>query len=556
MYEPNSVTLAIVKSRISPEFWQARVEKALRSEKAMRKVAKRVAQGVSLNEAIRKAVPPHRRSWVIRNWKAYQREGFEALMDLRTPREPELSRACEAIIQAARQTDPKVTADRVLEILRSQRLKDLPSRSTIWKHFARVDGRAHYAEKKQPVAEKVEHLQYAGGELMRAAELETGAIAALTDGVKALAEEAERASRGRTPARDVAYRNELGHFTGTYNRKRRRKRGEQIASYLRSAEEKAEGRVPSWPRFVHERRETLEPKLAMMAYAPLVTGTKGWNALRASEAAGLLHLRDGAWVRLFLETGRPWHLRGKELLKKLASQKRLVMAKPAGTQPPACDADWCNEALASHGIQPLTGIVATDATALPHAGTAVVSAVGKLANAAWWTARSPSLRLNRALIDYECALELALRHANSLMLVDPYIDPTDRHQYGDLLRILAKLQHRSVKPLVEIHRAAWYGAGNDKRPKVPDVVAALLPGLTATAKTTGTSFEVFLWDDIHDRYLVTDLIGISLPHGFGTTTARNAVTTWTRLGRTDRDSVQRDFDPAHRAPRHRFKVLA
>jgi hypothetical protein len=265
-------------------------------------------------------------------------------------------------------------------------------------------------------------------------------------------------------------------------------------------------------------------------------------------------LRDSAWIRLFLETGRPWHMRGKELLKKLGTQKRLVPAKPARPQAPTNDAEWCDEALASHGRQPLTGILATDATAAPHTGTPIVSSVSKLTSAAWWTARSPSLRLGRTLAEYEAALELVLRHANSLMLVDPYIDPTDPHQYSDLLRILAKLQHRSAKPLVEVHRAAWYGAGNDKRPRVHEVVAALTPGLSATATQVGTSFEVFLWDDIHDRFLISDLIGISLPYGFATTRAPNAMTTWTRLGRADRDLVQRDFDSALRAPRHRFKV--
>ena len=265
-------------------------------------------------------------------------------------------------------------------------------------------------------------------------------------------------------------------------------------------------------------------------------------------------LRDGSWVRLFLETGRPWHLRGKELLKKLGSQKRLVPAKAALVQDPASDAEWCDEALASHGKQPLAGIVVTDATAGPHKGTAIVSSVSKLTSANWWITRSPSLRLGRTLADYETALEIVLRHANSLMLVDPYIDPSDAHQYSDLLRILGRLQDRSVKPLVEVHRAAWYGPGNDKRPRVQEVVDALSPALTATAKQVGTSFEVFLWDDIHDRYLISDLIGISLPFGFATTRALNAVTTWTRLGRADRDSVQREFDPAHRLPRHRFKV--
>ncbi len=262
----------------------------------MDKVARHVSRGLSLNEAIRRSMPAGRRSWVIRNWAAYKRDGFEALIDRRTPREPVLSRECEGIIQAARETDPEVTAGRVLEILQGRKLKNLPSPSTIWLHFARVDARTRYAKKKAQAVEKVEELPYAGGELVRAAELETGAIAALTDEVKVLAEEAELASKGRTPTRDVEYRDDRGRFTDTYNRRRKRKAGQAIASYLRSAEEKGEGRVPSWPRFVQERRETLEPKLAMMTYAPLVSDTKGWNALRASEAAGLLPLTGFAYM--------------------------------------------------------------------------------------------------------------------------------------------------------------------------------------------------------------------------------------------------------------------
>jgi hypothetical protein len=147
-----------------------------------------------------------------------------------------------------------------------------------------------------------------------------------------------------------------------------------------------------------------------------------------------------------------------------------------------------------------------------------------------------------------------LRHANSLLFIDPFIDPTDHHQYGGLIKILASLQTRSVKPLVEIHRVAWYQGGNDKRPQVKEVVAALQPSIQAVAKGAGISVEVFLWDNIHDRYLITDLIGISLPHGFGTTRAPNTQTTWARLGRNDRDLVQREYDAAHRQPRHRFTV--
>jgi hypothetical protein len=32
----------------------------------------------------------------------------------------------------------------------------------------------------------------------------------------------------------------------------------------------------------------------------------------------------------------------------------------------------------------------------------------------------------------------------------------------------------------------------------------------------GLQAEVFIWDDFHDRYLITDIIGINLPYGFDT----------------------------------------
>lgn len=266
------------------------------------------------------------------------------------------------------------------------------------------------------------------------------------------------------------------------------------------------------------------------------------------------NLHDGTWLKTFDASTRAWHLRGKELLKKLRVQKRLVQSRAARPAAPQTDAEWCLEALASHERLPLAGIIAGDAVAKQHETNPAVCAIGRLASAPWWTKRSSSVRLARTLADYRTALDPILRHANSLMFIDPFIDPTDVHQYGDMLQLLAALKSRSSKPLVEVHRAAWYGGGNDKRPRVKDVADALTPRLQAVAQATGISVEVFLWDDIHDRYLITDLVGISLPYGLGTTRAPNSFTTWTRLGREDRDSTQRDFDPAHRTPRHRFKV--
>ncbi len=266
------------------------------------------------------------------------------------------------------------------------------------------------------------------------------------------------------------------------------------------------------------------------------------------------NLRAGEWAKTFDDSSRRWHQRGKELLKKLWTQKRIVLADPATAAKPQSDADWCVEALASHSVRPLAGVIAADATAAQHARNTIVSSVSRLPSAPWWASRSPSLRLGRTRADYEMALAPVLRHANSLMFVDPFIDPTDRSQYSDLMKLLAGLGTRSIKPLVEIHRAAWFGGSNDKRPRVNDVVAALTPAITNIAMSAGLSLDVFLWDEIHDRYLISDLVGIALPYGFGTTTKPGAETTWHRLGRKERDSVQRDFDPAYRQPRHRFTI--
>jgi hypothetical protein len=131
MDEPRSPQLVIVKSRLSPESWRAQVEAAQEADALLARIAARVKQGDTLNEATAGEAPRSRRSWVMRHWKRWQKQGVEALIDARLPREPTLSRSCEGLIQAARQADPHVSVERVLEILQEQRVKPLPSLSTV-----------------------------------------------------------------------------------------------------------------------------------------------------------------------------------------------------------------------------------------------------------------------------------------------------------------------------------------------------------------------------------------------------------------------------------------
>lgn len=311
MDEPTNPDLIRVKSRVTAETWQKRVAEAKADEAVIKAILKRVGEGASLNTAIARELPENRRSWAIRQVPAYRRRGIEALIDARIPREPKVSTRCREVVQAARGANPRLTTEQALRLLSDGGVSPLPSESTIKREFSKVDERRKYVRKKArredgrgvaPPVEKVEEaaeiveLPFAGGELLMAAELEAGGITVLTKEVVLIGKRAIEASAGKAATKDVAYRDSDGHFTSTYNRRRKRKNNEQTASYLRSAEEKAEGRVPSWARFTHERPATIDAKLRMLVVAWMVVGSKGWDSLRAPDVAGLTALTGFAYM--------------------------------------------------------------------------------------------------------------------------------------------------------------------------------------------------------------------------------------------------------------------
>ena len=100
MNEPTSPQLQRVKSRISAESWERRVEQATRNEVVIKAVLAEVAGGVTLNEAMARQLPASRRSWALRLIPGDREHGFEALIDTRTPREPKAGKGCRQALQA------------------------------------------------------------------------------------------------------------------------------------------------------------------------------------------------------------------------------------------------------------------------------------------------------------------------------------------------------------------------------------------------------------------------------------------------------------------------
>ena len=259
-------------------------------------------------------------------------------------------------------------------------------------------------------------------------------------------------------------------------------------------------------------------------------------------------LRNGEWRRSFASDARAWHRWGKELIRKLATQGRLIQFPPELPGPPPDDRGWCAEALATRSVRAFTGgVVVTGPVKSTYPNEPLVARINQLENAQWWAARSPSVTLTRTFADYERHLDPVLRCSNSLLFIDPYLDPA-KDRYREIGALLALAGDRTPAPRIEIHRGSREGRRDKEgsyfehhfREKLADPLRA-----------AGLQAEVFVWDDFHDRFLISNLIGISLPNGFDTAQDPNALTRWTRLGRGDRDDVQREFDVASK--RHKLQ---
>jgi hypothetical protein len=266
-------------------------------------------------------------------------------------------------------------------------------------------------------------------------------------------------------------------------------------------------------------------------------------------------LRDGEWHRLFATTDRSWHRRAKEIVRKLADHGRLARFPATLPSPPTHDQEWCAEALGTHRTSPLSGgIIVTQSVKAGFEDQRLVARVDRLAETPWWTARSPSTRLARTNADYQTHLEPILRCANSIMFIDPHLDPT-RYGYRDFVQLLLRAGGRTPSPLLEIHRVCYEGSGPGRQILTEqEIEQRFRDELAGQLRAAGARVEVYVWDDFHDRYLVSNLIGLLMSNGFDA--GGGSPVTWARLGRKEKDDVQREFDPASgcHALRTRFTV--
>jgi hypothetical protein len=263
-------------------------------------------------------------------------------------------------------------------------------------------------------------------------------------------------------------------------------------------------------------------------------------------------LCDGDWSRWCNDRDRlrSSHRLAKEILRKLKDRNRLRSFPRQSTGSPVNAVDWCTEALSSHRKSPLSGIITTDSTKQNFKADPMIASIEKLPGCNWWQARSCSAVLERTTESFLTALEKILDCANSLMFIDPNLDPSSN--YNEFFRLLEPLQERRPIPQIELHRSFCLGDGPQRRILSQSQGMKLFQPLDAKLQPLGLHADVYFWQDFHARYLITDLLCILAEAGFDTTWTKQK-TTWARLSSADRDNIQRDFDPAVRSMALKFQ---
>jgi hypothetical protein len=153
-------------------------------------------------------------------------------------------------------------------------------------------------------------------------------------------------------------------------------------------------------------------------------------------------LRNGDWHKELWRNKTNCPSLAQKALKTLKVEKRLILALPSRGSSPSDSAEWCREALGSHQVQPLDGVLACRASKAAYVDEPLVCAIDqRLQPKSFWmqSINTGEKRIRRSTKGYLQALGLLLRSANHLKIMDPHLDPAAQFFFcksSDLMRLI------------------------------------------------------------------------------------------------------------------------
>lgn len=240
------------------------------------------------------------------------------------------------------------------------------------------------------------------------------------------------------------------------------------------------------------------------------------------------NLHGGEWYRALESSKETLSPRAIHLLKQVS--KRLRRDPFVGNDYPKNDAEWCIEAVGSHGELPLDRVVTTRSSKSQHRNNDLVIKVDAVTS----HPITNTLIVARNTTHYLKVLDRVLTESNSVMFIDPYIDVMNN--YSEFARLVCGCHRLGVPVQVEVHRACVDVNPNELQLRFEDYFRPCLHKLNVKV-------SVFFWSGFHDRFVISNLVGISLSNGFDIGRGAHDTAVWSLLDIRIRDEIQSKFDP-------------
>ena len=242
-------------------------------------------------------------------------------------------------------------------------------------------------------------------------------------------------------------------------------------------------------------------------------------------------------------------------LKVLKDRNRLVRHPRAGEQAPSQGADWLKLAMRSHEETPFHGII-LDKELAESCGLTddALMEISRALDSSQWRTRRRSMTLKKHEADYRKQLTPILRHARTLALVDPYFN-TRGPCFLKTIQLCSALMGQ--RPSLERRPGRIHIHTDQRQPRETvhspqEDLGWWENELRELNHKHGHRFKVFLWtsssETLHDRFILTDQCGISIPGGLDCRPSSKANdTVWSLLDEEDRRVWLQKFDPDARA---------
>lgn len=279
------------------------------------------------------------------------------------------------------------------------------------------------------------------------------------------------------------------------------------------------------------------------------------TVLRELRDNGLVSdLHKGKWSQQILPRIETLPSNLREAVTKhlgvLRGRNRIVRRPVTQESIPRTDTQWLAEAIRSHCQLPFHAVVTTQpADDAPEA--IPLLPLDGVTETEQWTNRRRSVTVRRTLADYETVLGPILRYARAIYLIDPYLTCSNP-RFFSVVELCARLTGLRVSvPTsadIEIH-CKCADDGEPSESVLREWEERLRRLRSQLHYGQRHRFRVFVWrqrlggENLHDRCLLTDQCGLSLPGGFDVAPRGlpPGTTTWTMFDWEDIDANLRRF---------------